>query len=152
MIKENRWNGQGPGDEFEVLGVQVLGTPIDMIIATEDCQLFARAMEEIREKCAESLTVTNQEEAIAAALSIGFLVIVHAAYALEGLGSGFSQNKEQLRVLCSKAFVTSPQVLVEKSIKGWKEIQYEVGRDCQANCITVCNMEVHLFYLLHFSY
>ncbi|KAJ7579732.1 hypothetical protein C8J56DRAFT_1104613 [Mycena floridula] len=128
-------------DEFEALGVQVLGTPIDTIITTEDRQLFARAMEEIGEKCAESSTATNQEEAIAAALSIGFPVIVRAAYALGGLGSGFAQNEEQLRALCSKAFATSPQVLVEKSMKGWKEIEYEVVRDCRDNCITVCNME-----------
>ncbi|KAJ7904980.1 hypothetical protein B0H13DRAFT_2024205 [Mycena leptocephala] len=128
-------------DEFEALGVKVLGTPIDTIITTEDRQLFASAMEEIGEKCAESSTATNQEEAIAAAQAIGFPVIVRAAYALGGLGSGFAQDESQLKALCSKAFATSPQVLVEKSMKGWKEIEYEVVRDCRDNCITVCNME-----------
>ncbi|KAJ6589041.1 hypothetical protein B0H19DRAFT_1102680 [Mycena capillaripes] len=128
-------------DEFQALGVKVLGTPIDTIITTEDRQLFASAMEEIGEKCAESSTATNQEEAIAAAQAIGFPVIVRAAYALGGLGSGFAQDESQLKALCSKAFATSPQVLVEKSMKGWKEIEYEVVRDCRDNCITVCNME-----------
>ncbi|KAF7328960.1 Bifunctional pyrimidine biosynthesis protein [Mycena venus] len=128
-------------DEFEALGVKVLGTPIDTIITTEDRQLFASAMAEIGEKCAESSTATNQEEAIAAAQTIGFPVIVRAAYALGGLGSGFAQDEAQLKALCSKAFATSPQVLVERSMKGWKEIEYEVVRDCRDNCITVCNME-----------
>lgn len=129
-------------DEFEELGVQVLGTPIETIIMTEDRQLFARAMESIGEKCAESFTATNPDDAVIAAQAIGFPVIVRAAYALGGLGSGFAQDEAQLRALCSKAFATSPQVLVEKSMKGWKEIEYEVVRDCRGNCITVCNMEV----------
>ncbi|RDX50766.1 carbamoyl-phosphate synthase [Lentinus brumalis] len=128
-------------DEFESLGCKVLGTPIDTIIMTEDRQLFASAMEEIGERCAESSTATTTEEAIAAANTIGYPVIVRAAYALGGLGSGFAQNEQQLRALCTKAFATSPQVLVEKSMKGWKEIEYEVVRDCRDNCITVCNME-----------
>jgi len=129
-------------DEFAELGVQVLGTPIDTIITTEDRQLFASAMEEIGERCAQSSTATNAEEAVCAAKAIGFPVIVRAAYALGGLGSGFAQNEVQLHALCAKAFATSPQVLVEKSMKGWKEIEYEVVRDCRDNCITVCNMEV----------
>ncbi|XP_006456591.1 hypothetical protein AGABI2DRAFT_188488 [Agaricus bisporus var. bisporus H97] len=128
-------------DEFADLGVQVLGTPIDTIVITEDRQLFASTMEEIGEKCAESASAVNADEAIAAAKSIGFPVIVRAAYALGGLGSGFAQNEAQLRALCAKAFATSPQVLIEKSMKGWKEIEYEVVRDCRDNCITVCNME-----------
>ncbi|KIY44719.1 carbamoyl-phosphate synth [Fistulina hepatica ATCC 64428] len=128
-------------DEFEALGVRVLGTPIDTIITTEDRQMFADAMAQIGEKCAESCTAQNQEEAIAAAKTIGFPIIVRAAYALGGLGSGFAQNEDQLKALCSKAFATSPQVLIEKSMKGWKEIEYEVVRDCRDNCITVCNME-----------
>ncbi|TFK22828.1 aspartate carbamoyltransferase [Coprinopsis marcescibilis] len=128
-------------DEFADLGVKVLGTPIETIITTEDRQLFADAMEEIGEKCAESSTATNIDEAIIAAKSIGYPVIVRAAYALGGLGSGFAQDEKQLRTLCDKAFATSPQVLVEKSMKGWKEIEYEVVRDCRDNCITVCNME-----------
>lgn len=129
-------------DEFESLGCKVLGTPIETIITTEDRQLFASAMAEIGERCAQSDTATTLEEAIAAANMIGYPIIVRAAYALGGLGSGFAQHEDQLRALCSKAFATSPQVLVEKSMKGWKEIEYEVVRDCRDNCITVCNMEV----------
>lgn len=128
-------------DEFAALGVQVLGTPIETIITTEDRQLFAQAMEDIGERCAQSATATTPDEAAAAAREIGFPVIIRAAYALGGLGSGFAQDEAQLRALCSKAFATSPQVLVEKSMKGWKEIEYEVVRDCRDNCITVCNME-----------
>ncbi|KAI0791409.1 carbamoyl-phosphate synth [Abortiporus biennis] len=128
-------------DEFESLGCKVLGTPIDTIIMTEDRQLFANAMAEIGERCAQSSTATTLDEAITAANTIGFPVIVRAAYALGGLGSGFAQDEDQLRALCTKAFATSPQVLVEKSMKGWKEIEYEVVRDCRDNCITVCNME-----------
>ncbi|KIP04431.1 hypothetical protein PHLGIDRAFT_109615 [Phlebiopsis gigantea 11061_1 CR5-6] len=128
-------------DEFESLGCKVLGTPIDTIIMTEDRELFASAMAEIGERCAQSSTATTFDEAVAAANTIGYPVIVRAAYALGGLGSGFAQNDDQLKALCSKAFATSPQVLVEKSMKGWKEIEYEVVRDCRDNCITVCNME-----------
>nr|XP_019044546.1 carbamoyl-phosphate synthase, large subunit [Kwoniella bestiolae CBS 10118]OCF23476.1 carbamoyl-phosphate synthase, large subunit [Kwoniella bestiolae CBS 10118] len=128
-------------DEFASLGVKVLGTPIDTIITTEDRDLFAKAMEEIGEKCAESASAVNLQEATEAANRIGYPVIVRAAYALGGLGSGFAQDDEQLTELCNKAFATSPQVLVEKSMKGWKEIEYEVVRDCRNNCITVCNME-----------
>lgn len=129
-------------DEFAGLGCRVLGTPIDTIITTEDRQLFASAMAEIGELCADSATATTVDEALAAARRIGFPVIVRAAYALGGLGSGFAGNEGQLKELCGKAFATSPQVLVEKSMKGWKEIEYEVVRDCKDNCITVCNMEV----------
>jgi carbamoyl-phosphate synthase/aspartate carbamoyltransferase len=135
-------------DEFATLGVRVLGTPIETIIATEDRQLFAAAMEQIDEKCAQSASATTIEEAILAAAEIGYPVIVRAAYALGGLGSGFAQNEAQLKALCSKAFATSPQVLVEKSMKGWKEIEYEVVRDCRDNCITVCNMEVRALIVL----
>lgn len=128
-------------DEFEELGVKVLGTPIDTIITTEDRELFARSMETIGEKCAKSASATNMEEAMAAGKSIGFPLIVRAAYALGGLGSGFAENETQLKDLCEKAFAASPQVLIERSMKGWKEIEYEVVRDCRDNCITVCNME-----------
>ncbi|GAM90204.1 hypothetical protein ANO11243_082450 [Dothideomycetidae sp. 11243] len=128
-------------DEFEELGVKVLGTPIDTIITTEDRELFARSMESIGEKCAQSASALNMEEAMAAGKTIGFPVIVRAAYALGGLGSGFANNEEELRDLCDKAFAASPQVLIERSMKGWKEIEYEVVRDCRDNCITVCNME-----------
>lgn len=129
-------------DEFEGLGCKVLGTPIETIITTEDRQLFSSAMAEIGERCADSASATTVDEAMAAAKKIGFPVIVRAAYALGGLGSGFARDEDQLKELCSKAFATSPQVLVEKSMKGWKEIEYEVVRDCRDNCITVCNMEV----------
>ncbi|OCB88490.1 carbamoyl-phosphate synth [Sanghuangporus baumii] len=128
-------------DEFESLGVKVLGTKIDTIIMTEDRQLFADAMAQIGERCAQSATATTVEEACSAAQTIGYPVIVRAAYALGGLGSGFAQDETQLKELCGKAFATSPQVLVERSMKGWKEIEYEVVRDCRDNCITVCNME-----------
>ncbi|KAH7089194.1 hypothetical protein FB567DRAFT_591301 [Paraphoma chrysanthemicola] len=128
-------------DEFEGLGVKVLGTPIDTIITTEDRELFARSMESIGEKCAKSASANNVEEAMRAVKDIGFPVIVRAAYALGGLGSGFADNDEQLLDLCNKAFAASPQVLIERSMKGWKEIEYEVVRDARDNCITVCNME-----------
>lgn len=129
-------------DEFEGLGVKVLGTKIDTIIMTEDRQLFADAMAKIGERCAQSATATTFEDARYAASEIGYPVIVRAAFALGGLGSGFAKNEAELKELCGKAFATSPQVLVEKSMKGWKEIEYEVVRDCRDNCITVCNMEV----------
>lgn len=129
-------------DEFEGLGVKVLGTPIDTIIMTEDRELFANAMEEIGEKCAQSAAANSVEECIVAATEIGYPVIVRAAFALGGLGSGFAYSQAELVELCTKAFATSSQVLVEKSMKGWKEIEYEVVRDCRDNCITVCNMEV----------
>ncbi|OAD07237.1 hypothetical protein MUCCIDRAFT_152256 [Mucor lusitanicus CBS 277.49] len=128
-------------DEFEGLGVKVLGTQIDTVITTEDRDLFAQALYEINEKCAQSSSAVTVEEACAAAKEIGYPVICRAAYALGGLGSGFADNEKELIALCNKAFATSPQVLVEKSMKGWKEIEYEVVRDCQDNCITVCNME-----------
>ncbi|KAI7869296.1 hypothetical protein BDF14DRAFT_1880163 [Spinellus fusiger] len=128
-------------DEFEGLGVKVLGTQIDTVITTEDRDLFAQALYEINEKCAPSASAVTVEEALVAAKNIGYPVICRAAYALGGLGSGFADNEKELIALCNKAFATSPQVLVEKSMKGWKEIEYEVVRDCQDNCITVCNME-----------
>ncbi|KAI9874844.1 MAG: hypothetical protein M1823_007599, partial [Watsoniomyces obsoletus] len=128
-------------DEFEELGVKVLGTPIDTIITTEDRELFARSMESIGEKCAKSASASTLEEALRAVEGIGFPVIVRAAYALGGLGSGFAEDTDQLTDLCTKAFAASPQVLIERSMKGWKEIEYEVVRDAQDNCITVCNME-----------
>jgi carbamoyl-phosphate synthase / aspartate carbamoyltransferase len=128
-------------DELEELGVQVLGTPIDTIITTEDRELFARSMESIGEKCAKSASASSLDEAMRVVEDIGFPVIVRAAYALGGLGSGFAEDMDQLRELCGKAFAASPQVLIERSMKGWKEIEYEVVRDAHDNCITVCNME-----------
>ncbi|RCI03295.1 hypothetical protein CU098_003521, partial [Rhizopus stolonifer] len=128
-------------DEFEGLGVKVLGTQIDTVITTEDRDLFAQALYEINEKCAQSSSAVTVDEALVAAKEIGFPVICRAAFALGGLGSGFADNEKELVDLCNKAFAVSPQVLIEKSMKGWKEIEYEVVRDCQDNCITVCNME-----------
>ena len=128
-------------DEFESLGVKVLGTPIDTVITTEDRELFARSMESINEKCAQSASASSLEEALEVVEQIKFPVIVRAAYALGGLGSGFADNIDELKDLCLKAFAASPQVLIEKSMKGWKEIEYEVVRDARDNCITVCNME-----------
>ncbi|KAJ5453507.1 Protein pyrABCN [Penicillium daleae] len=128
-------------DEFEALGVQVLGTPIDTIITTEDRELFARSMDSINEKCAKSASASTLDECLRVVQDIGFPVIVRAAYALGGLGSGFANNMGELKELCTKALAVSPQVLIERSMKGWKEIEYEVVRDAQDNCITVCNME-----------
>jgi carbamoyl-phosphate synthase/aspartate carbamoyltransferase len=128
-------------DEFEELGVKVLGTPIDTIITTEDRELFARSMDSINEKCAKSASASTLEESLQVVQAIGFPVIVRAAYALGGLGSGFADNMEELKELCTKALAVSPQVLIERSMKGWKEVEYEVVRDAQDNCITVCNME-----------
>ncbi|CEH13480.1 carbamoyl-phosphate synthase [Ceraceosorus bombacis] len=128
-------------EELVKMGVRILGTPIDTIITTEDRELFARSMEQIGERCAPSASAVNWEEALAASKSIGFPVIVRAAFALGGLGSGFAKNEDELRKLCVAAFANSPQVLVEKSMKGWKEVEYEVVRDCRDNTITVCNME-----------
>ncbi|KAG0008337.1 hypothetical protein BGZ80_003571, partial [Entomortierella chlamydospora] len=128
-------------DEFAGLGVRVLGTPIDTIIATEDREEFAQRMLSIGEKIAQAQTATTVQEAIAAANQIGYPVICRAAYALGGLGSGFANNDDELSELTARAFATSPQVLIERSMKGWKEIEYEVVRDCRDNCITVCNME-----------
>jgi len=128
-------------EDLQKLGVRVLGTPIQTIITTEDRDLFAKAMEQIGERCAPSASAVNWDEALAAARHIGFPVIVRAAFALGGLGSGFANDEDELRKLCAQAFANSPQVLVEKSMRGWKEVEYEVVRDCRNNCITVCNME-----------
>lgn len=122
-------------------GVKVLGTPVDTIIATEDRELFVDKLNEISVKTISSRAVESIEAAASAADALGYPVIIRAAYALGGLGSGFCDNREELVKLCEKAFSFSPQVLVEKSLKGWKEIEYEVVRDRYDNCITVCNME-----------
>ena len=126
---------------LERYGVQVLGTPVETIIDTEDRERFVARLEEINVKTIRSHAATSLEEARAAADSVGYPVIIRAAYALGGLGSGFCENREQLDSVVSKAFTFSPQVLVEKSLRGWKEIEYEVVRDRFDNCITVCNME-----------
>lgn len=126
---------------LEKYNVQVLGTPVQAIIDTEDRELFNRKLEEIDVKIIKSEAVETIEDARAAAERLGYPVIIRAAYALGGLGSGFCDNEEELNKLTEKAFSFSPQVLVEKSLKGWKEIEYEVVRDAYDNCITVCNME-----------
>ena len=121
--------------------VRVLGTPVQAIIDTEDRELFVRKLDEIDVKTIKSHACETLDEARKAAAELGYPVIIRAAYALGGLGSGFCDNEQELNVLCEKAFAFSPQVLVEKSLKGWKEIEYEVVRDRYDNCITVCNME-----------
>ena len=126
---------------LERYNVQVLGTPVQAIMDTEDRELFVKKLDEINVKTIKSEAVENIADARAAAARLGYPVIIRAAYALGGLGSGFCDNEEELDRLVEKAFSFSPQVLVEKSLKGWKEIEYEVVRDRFDNCITVCNME-----------
>ena len=126
---------------LEKYGVKVLGTPVQAIIDTEDRELFVKKLDEIDVKTIKSQACDNIEDARKAAKELGYPVILRAAYALGGLGSGFCDNEEELDKLAEKAFSFSPQVLVEKSLKGWKEIEYEVVRDRFDNCITVCNME-----------
>lgn len=121
--------------------VKVLGTPVQAIIDTEDRELFVEKLDEIGVKTIKSEACENMEQARKAAAELGYPVIIRAAYALGGLGSGFADNEEELVKIAEKAFSFSPQVLVEKSLKGWKEIEYEVVRDRYDNCITVCNME-----------
>ena len=126
---------------LEKYNVRVLGTPVQAIMDTEDRELFVERLDEINVKTIKSEACENIEQVHKAASDLGFPVIVRAAYALGGLGSGFADNEEELDALCEKAFSFSPQVLIEKSLKGWKEIEYEVVRDRYDNCITVCNME-----------
>ncbi|MDR3227152.1 MAG: carbamoyl-phosphate synthase (glutamine-hydrolyzing) large subunit [Prevotellaceae bacterium] len=126
---------------LEKYNLQVLGTPVQAIIDTEDREKFNQKLSEINVKYIQSEAVTNVADACRAAETLGYPVIVRAAYALGGLGSGFCDNVDELNVLVERAFTHSPQVLIEKSLKGWKEIEYEVVRDVYDNCITVCNME-----------
>ena len=126
---------------LEKYGVKVLGTPVQAIIDTEDRDLFVKRLDEIGVKTIKSQACSTVEEVRAAASELGFPVILRAAYALGGLGSGFCDNAEELETQAEEAFSFSPQVLVEKSLRGWKEIEYEVVRDRYDNCITVCNME-----------
>ncbi len=126
---------------LERLGVEVLGTPVQAIMDTEDRELFVKRLDEIDIKTIKSEAVDTVDDALAAADRLGYPVIVRAAYALGGLGSGFCDNREQLIAIAEKALSFAPQVLVEKSLKGWKEVEYEVVRDRYDNCITVCNME-----------
>jgi carbamoyl-phosphate synthase/aspartate carbamoyltransferase len=122
-------------------GCQVLGTPIDVIVATEDRQVFSQKLREIGEKLALSYPATDVDEAVRVAQKIGFPVLVRAAFALGGLGSGFAEDEAELRAQCGRAFAVSSQVLIDEDLRGWKELEYEVVRDCRDNCITVCNME-----------
>ena len=126
---------------LEKYNVKVLGTPVQAIMDTEDRELFVQKLDEINVKTIKSEACENIEQTRKAAAELGYPVIIRAAYALGGLGSGFADNEEELNKLAEKAFSFSPQVLVEKSLKGWKEIEYEVVRDRYDNCITVCNME-----------
>ena len=126
---------------FQKYGVEVLGTPVKAIMDTEDRELFVKKLGEIDIKTPRSIAVNGPEEAVKAAGRLGFPVIIRAAYTLGGQGSGFASNIEELRTLASKAFSYTGQILVEESLKGWKEVEYEVVRDRYDNCITVCNME-----------
>ena len=126
---------------LEKYNVKVLGTPVQAIMDTEDRELFVQKLDEINVKTIKSEACETKEQTRKAAAELGYPVIIRAAYALGGLGSGFADNEEELNKLAEKAFSFSPQVLVEKSLKGWKEIEYEVVRDRYDNCITVCNME-----------
>ena len=129
------------GGILEKYNVKVLGTPVETIMDTEDRELFVQRLGEIEVKTISSEPAENMGDAMKAAHELGYPLIVRAAYALGGLGSGFVENDAELEEVCTKAFSFSPQVLVEKSLKGWKEIEYEVVRDKYDNCITVCNME-----------
>ncbi|KAI9886821.1 MAG: argininosuccinate lyase [Watsoniomyces obsoletus] len=126
---------------FERYGVKVLGTSVKTLETSEDRDLFSKALNEINIPIAESVAVSTVDDALKAAEQVGYPIIVRSAYALGGLGSGFANNEEELRNLSSRSLTLSPQILVEKSLKGWKEVEYEVVRDSKNNCITVCNME-----------
>ena len=126
---------------LEKYAVKVLGTPVKAIMDTEDRERFVEKLDEIEVKTIKSEACEDMQQAVKAAHALGYPVNVRAAYALAGLGSGFADNDEELKKICEKAFSFSPQVLVEKSLKGWKEIEYQVVRDHYDNCITVCNME-----------
>ncbi|KAI5304536.1 carbamoyl-phosphate synthase (glutamine-hydrolyzing) cpa2 [Ascosphaera pollenicola] len=126
---------------FERYGVKVLGTSVNTLEMSEDRDLFAKALNEINIPIAESVAVGTVDVALAAAENVGYPVIVRSAYALGGLGSGFANNPEELKNLAARSLTLSPQILVEKSLKGWKEVEYEVVRDASNNCVTVCNME-----------
>ncbi len=126
---------------LEQYGVQVLGTPVSTIMDTEDRERFVEKMAQIQVRTIPSHPAANTEEALRAAREIGYPVIIRSAYALGGLGSGFADNEQELRELCGKAFSFAPQVLVEKSLQGWEEIEFEVVRDAQGAMVTVCDME-----------
>jgi carbamoylphosphate synthase large subunit/anthranilate/para-aminobenzoate synthase component II len=127
--------------ELQKAGVEVLGTQIPVIEATEDREIFSEKLKEIDETIALSYSATNIDEAMEAANKIGYPVLIRAAYALGGLGSGFAADDEELKAMAAKAFCTSNQILIDQDLRGWKELEYEVVRDASDNCITVCNME-----------
>ena len=127
--------------ELQKAGVEILGTQIPVIEATEDREIFSQKLAEIGETIALSYSATNEEEALEAANKIGYPVLIRAAYALGGLGSGFAENDQELIEMAKKAFTTSDQILIDQDLRGWKELEYEVVRDSSNNCITVCNME-----------
>lgn len=129
------------GGVLEKYNVRVLGTPVEAIMNTEDRELFVHKLDEIDVRTIKSEAVTTVKDACRVAKELGYPIIIRAAYTLGGLGSGFCDNEDELVPLAEKAFTYSPQILVEKSLKGWKEVEYEVVRDCYDNCITVCNME-----------
>ena len=126
---------------LEKHNVEVLGTQIPVIEATEDREIFSQKLKEIDETIALSFSAITIEDAVIAAAKIGYPVLVRAAFALGGLGSGFAHNEKELRELAAKAFANSSQILIDQDLRGWKELEYEVVRDCQDNCVTVCNME-----------
>ncbi|PVV05016.1 hypothetical protein BB560_000472 [Smittium megazygosporum] len=126
---------------FEKYNVRVLGTSIKTLELSEDRDLFANALKTINIPVAVSTAVSTVDDAIAAARNIGYPVIIRSAYALGGLGSGFASSEQELRALATQSLSLSPQILVERSMKGWKEIEYEVVRDAEDNCVTICNME-----------
>lgn len=126
---------------LERYNVKVLGTPIKTIEATEDRKIFAETLAEINEKVAPNAIALTVNEALEKALLIGYPVLVRSAFALGGLGSGFANNDEEMKELAKKAFANSPQIIIDKALRGWKEVEYEVVRDCKDNCVTVCNME-----------
>mmetsp|Transcript_10926 Transcript_10926/g.15524 ORF Transcript_10926/g.15524 Transcript_10926/m.15524 type:complete len:1494 (+) Transcript_10926:105-4586(+) len=126
---------------LEKYNVKVLGTPISSIIATEDREQFAQALNTIGEKMAQSYCAVSIEEGLIAAKKLGFPVLIRAAYALGGLGSGFADNEEEFVTTARKAFSSSNQIIIDQDLRGWKEVEYEVVRDDRDNCITVCNME-----------
>ncbi len=127
--------------QLQEAGVEVLGTQIPVIEATEDREIFSEKLKEIDETIALSYSATNIDEAFEAANKIGYPVLIRAAYALGGLGSGFAADDNELKVMAAKAFSTSDQILIDQDLRGWKELEYEVVRDSSDNCITVCNME-----------
>jgi carbamoyl-phosphate synthase/aspartate carbamoyltransferase len=126
--------------QLQKAGVKVLGTQIDAIEATEDREIFSQKLQEIGESIALSYSANNVDEAVVVANKIGYPVLVRAAFALGGLGSGFADNDEELKELAAKAFSVSQQILIDQDLRGWKELEYEVVRDSSDNCITVCNV------------